>query len=330
MAEIIPGIHWFQMPLPMEESTLGHVNTYLIRGDNGYLLVDSGWNTEESFRNLEKQLHEIGADIREISRILVTHIHPDHYGGAGRIKRFSGSEILLHEIEKGFIEPRYVTMDELLGQTDHWLGINGVPADTIAGLRDATIGLVQFIAPVFPDVTLHGGEIIATGTFTFKVIWTPGHSSGHICLYEPDKKILISGDHILPTITPNISRHPQSIGNPLGDYIDSLNDMKKLDVSLVLPGHEQPFSQFQSRVEEIIRHHEQRTGEIMKAVKGEPKTAYRIALEVIWGDGASWQDLPGFHKRMAIFETLAHLELMVAKGQIEKLSDDGIISYRQN
>ena len=88
------------------------------------------------------------------------------------------------------------------------------------------MGLERYVVPTYPDITLHDGETITTGLFTFKVIWTPGHSSGHICLYEPEKKIFLSGDHILPTITPNVSVHPQAIENPLGRYFDSLNELK--------------------------------------------------------------------------------------------------------
>jgi len=313
----------------MPDSTLAHVNTYLIQGDNGYLLVDTAWNTDEAFDSLQKQLAEIGADIRDISQILVTHVHPDHYGMAGRIKQLSGAELALHDIEKGFIESRYINMDELLEQTAHWLGINGAPPDDTADMRNATLGLKQYIVPTYPDVTLHGGETMATGMFTFQVLWTPGHSSGHVCLYEPERKVLISGDHILPTITPNVSKHPQSIDNPLGKYLDSLDDLKKLDVELILPGHEKPFTQLRPRIDELIQHHEERILEILATLEGEPKTAYQIARGITWGIADSWQKIPLFHRRMAIFETLAHLELMTMNGQIGQISKDSIIYYRQ-
>ena len=102
MTEVTPGIYWIKMPIGMADSTLEHVNIYLIEGNSGYLLVDTGWNTKESFDTLRKNLDEIGVDIKDISRILVTHVHPDHYGMAGRIRQISGAPIMLHEIEKGF------------------------------------------------------------------------------------------------------------------------------------------------------------------------------------------------------------------------------------
>jgi glyoxylase-like metal-dependent hydrolase (beta-lactamase superfamily II) len=177
MTEVTPGIHWLKLPIGMEDSTLTHINVYLIKGTGGFLLVDSGWNTDESFSTLKNGLAEIGADFKDISQIVITHVHPDHYGMAGRIKKLSGATIAMHHIEKEFIQPRYVSMEELLHQTDRMLVANGVPHDEMTELRDATVGLEQYTVPTPPDKTLHGGETISTGMFTFRVVWTPGHSS---------------------------------------------------------------------------------------------------------------------------------------------------------
>lgn len=329
MTEITSGIHWLKLPIPMLDITTDYVNAYLIEGDKGYLLVDSGWNTEETLHSLQKQLAEIGADIKDIAQILITHIHPDHYGLAGRLKRSSGAVITLHDIEKGFIDSRYVHMDGLLEETAQWLGINGVPLDELADIRNATMGLEHLVVPTEPDATLHGGETISTGRFTFQVLWTPGHSEGHICLYEPNKKILISGDHILPKITPHIGSHPQSLENTLGKYLHSLNDLRQLDAEIILPGHENPFTGLKTRIDELIKHHEGRKLEILATLKGTAKTTYQIAREITWGSGAGWQDMPFLHKRLAISETLAHLELMTINGQIARFPRDSIIYYQQ-
>jgi glyoxylase-like metal-dependent hydrolase (beta-lactamase superfamily II) len=329
MPEIVPGIHWIKMPISLEESTLSHVNVYLIESDKGYLLVDSGWNTDKSFATLHNYLLKIGAVFEDIKQIVVTHVHPDHYGMAGRIKKLSGATIAMHHLEKGFIRSRYVSMEELLYQTDRMLIANGVPRDFADKLRDATLGLENYIVPTLPDITLHDGEIIRTGKFTFRVIWTPGHSSGHICLYEPEAKILLSGDHILPKITPNISFNPQSIENPLGRYLKSLREIRQLDIRLTLPGHDRPFTRLVPRIDEIIRHHDRRNAEILEVMGDGTRTAYQIAQRISWGDNSDWQDLPPFHQRMAIFETLAHLEMMAAADRVDKLPRRGIIHYAQ-
>jgi glyoxylase-like metal-dependent hydrolase (beta-lactamase superfamily II) len=329
MPEIIPGIHWIKMPIPLEESTLKHINVYLIEGDKGWLLVDTGWNTDRSFSTLHNYLIKIGAGFEAIRQIVVTHVHPDHYGMAGRLKKLSGATIAMHHIEKDFIAPRYISMDELLMQTDRLLIASGVPRRIAENLRDATRGLEQYIIPIPPDIALHDGETITTGRFTFRVIWTPGHSSGHICLYEPEQKILFSGDHILPKITPNISLNPQSIENPLGRYLKSLQEIRELDVKLTLPGHDRPFTRLTPRIDEIIRHHGQRNMEILAAIGFRTRNPYQIAQMISWGDNNDWQDLPHFHQRMAIFETLAHLEMMAAEDRVDKLTRRGIIYYGQ-
>jgi glyoxylase-like metal-dependent hydrolase (beta-lactamase superfamily II) len=329
MTEVFPGIHWIKSPITFEKSTLAHINTYLIRGDEGYLLVDAGWNTDASFATLHNYLVKTGLNFADISQILVTHVHPDHYGMAGRIKQLSGATIAMHHIEKDFIEPRYVSMEELLHQTDRLLVTNGVPERDMTAMRDATVGLENYIVPTPPDILLREGDTVTTGEFTFRVIWTPGHSSGHVCLYEPEKKVLLSGDHILPKITPNIGVNPQSIENPLGRYIKSLEEIKQLDIKLTLPGHDRPFTRTVPRIDEIIRHHNYRNQQILDTIVSSPRTAYHIALHITWSDNTQWQDLPPFHQRMAIFETLAHLEMMAAEGRVDKLPREGIIYYRQ-
>jgi glyoxylase-like metal-dependent hydrolase (beta-lactamase superfamily II) len=327
MTEVSPGVYWFKMPSTMDGS--GHVNIYLARGREGFLLVDAGWNTPESFEALSRGMQEIGADVRDISQIVCTHVHPDHYGMAGRIKKLSGATLAMHHLEAGFITPRYVTMEELLHETDQMLAANGVPEEETDRLRDATVDLVPLVVPTPPDITLHDGETVSTGIFNFRVVWTPGHSSGHICLYEPEKKLLFSGDHILPKITPNISVHPQSIENPLGRYLKSLKETRRLNVELTLPGHDEPFTRLIPRIDQILRHHEERNREMMAMLNAGPRTAFQIAQEVRWGTWTKWTELPAFHQRMAIFETLAHLEMMAANRQLDRLPRDGVNYYRK-
>ena len=329
MTEIVPGIHWLKLPITLENAGVTHINVYLIKGNKGYLLVDSGWNTDDSFTTFHNYLVKNGIGFQDIKQIVVTHVHPDHYGMAGRIKKLSGATIAIHHIEKDFIEPRYVAMEELLLKTGRMLTANGTPEKEMVVLRDASLDVEKYIVPTMPDRLLHEGDSITTGIFTFRVIWTPGHSSGHICLYEPDKKILLSGDHILPKITPNISVNPQSIENPLGRYLESLKYLRQLDVSLTLPGHDQPFKNLKERIDEIIHHHGQRNLEILRAIVLRPKTAYQIAKEITWGENSGLKDLPPFHRRMTVFETLAHLEMMAAESRVDKLPRKGVNYYAQ-
>lgn len=331
MTEIISGVYQIKTPLPSKDILFGYVNAYAIRGENGYLLVDAGLNTEEAFNSLERQLAEIGSDAEDISQIVVTHIHPDHYGLAGRLKQISGAKIAMHRLEKKLIDSRYVHMNALLRQIADWLHTNGVPDEILPELQAASVGMAKFVVPAMPDTILHGGETISNGLFSFEVLWTAGHSPGHISLYEPNRKILISGDHILPTITPNIGLHPQSGDNPLDDYLDALNAVKKLDIKIVLPGHENPFTGLKSRVDELFQHHTQRKSEIMRSINTKPKTACQIATEIPWMldmGGARWEDLTPRDKRLAVLETIAHLESLRVERKISKVSNDGVIYYQ--
>lgn len=331
MTEVAPGIFLLRIPIP--EENLKYINAYLVRGDSGHLLVDTGWNTDDAFASLQQQLSEIGMSIKDISRIAVTHIHPDHYGLVGRLKELTAASVCLHRLEQERVTQRYINIDSLLKQMSHWLEVNGTPPDQLPELKMASVPMVKYVAPVMPDCVLKGGETITVGDFNFQVLWTPGHSPGHICLYEPSRSVLLSGDHILPTISPNVGLHPQSSVNPLGDYIASLKRLKRLNVDLVLPGHESPFHGLNRRIDELLRHHEARMQEIMGQIDSTPRSAYDVANRLTWlADigGAGWHMLSPINRRLAILETIAHLELMASEGKIEKLRENGIVHYRRS
>ncbi len=329
MKEIIPGVYQLKIPIP--NNPLENTNIYLVQGDSEYLLIDTGVNTEQALQSLGKQLAEIGVDYKDISRIIATHGHHDHYGLAGRLRQLSQAKISLHYLDKNLLIPRYTNIDEFLRQAEQWFRINGAPANELPFAGTPLAGMRKPSTPVLPDITLQGREIISTGSFNLQVVWTPGHSPGHICLYEPAHKILFAGDHVLPVITPNISLQPQSDANPLGDFINSLNMVKQLDANLVLPAHEHIFTDLQKRVDEIIYHHEQRNLEILETTKNEQKTAYQISTHITWMPtlgGVSFQDLAPMDKRMAVSETLAHLKAMRIEGKVVQVSRDSIIYYQ--
>jgi len=331
MREVAAGI--YQLTLPLVHSPLGSVNIYLVPGNDGYLLIDTGWNISEAFDSLQKQVAEIGAKLEDISQIVITHVHPDHYGLAGRLKQLSQAKIALHYLERDIIETRYVNLERLLQQLAEWLKVNGVPDTELPRLQQTPAITAQFVLITPPDITLSGGETIAWGAFSFQVLWTPGHSPGHISLYEPDKKILFCGDYILPTITPHISLNAFQIGtSPLDSYRHSLAKTKQLEVEIVLPGHEHPFRNLPARIDEILWHHDHRNSEILKAMAATEKTAYEIATEINWmsdKNGVSWHNLSAMDRRLAVLETLSHLESMRLQGKVEKSTKDDVIYYHR-
>ena len=331
MNEIIPGIHQLKIPIP--NNPLEYTNTYLIQGDGEYLLIDAGWNDEAAFQSLQKQLAEIGLAGKDISQIIVTHAHRDHYGLAGRLQQLSQARISLHYREIDLLASRYQNIDDFLHQTEQWFHSHGAPSSELPTAQAALAGMGRPGSHAQPDITLRGGETISAGAFKLQVLWTPGHSPGHVCLYEPNKKILFAGDHVLPVITPNVSLQPQSDLNPLGDFLNSLNVVKQLDVSLVLPAHEQIFTDLPARVEEIIQHHQHRNLEILEAIKAEPKTAHQISTVITWMPGlggARFQDLAPWDKRMAVSETLAHLQAMGNDRLVARSRRNGIFYYHRS
>jgi glyoxylase-like metal-dependent hydrolase (beta-lactamase superfamily II) len=177
---------------------------------------------------------------------------------------------------------------------------------------------------------LEDGDVISNGSFELEVLWTPGHSPGHICLYERHKRFILTGDHVLYDTTPHISFNPQSGDNPLGDYVSSLKKLERLKVHFSFPGHGPVFNALGLRIEKILQHHEQRKEAIMRSLHSGLKKAYEIAQQIPWmvdEGGVAFQDLGVWDKRMAVTETIAHLKLLIEEGRVGNVDMDGAFLY---
>jgi glyoxylase-like metal-dependent hydrolase (beta-lactamase superfamily II) len=337
--KIIPGLYQLEIPIP--NNPLGCTNDYLIQvGDlsdwnaqaEGFILIDTGWNSDTAFNSLGRELAAIGATYRDIKQIIVTHAHSDHYGLADRVRQASGAKIALHRRDAELLESRYSMTDESLRQNEEWFRANGVPVSESSLPRMSSGGNKPAAAPPQPDLLLKGGETLTNGSVSLKVIWTPGHSPGHICLYEEERKLLFAGDHVLPVITPNISLATGSDANPLGDFIKSLHALRHLEVTYILPAHENIFSDLAKRVDEILKHHETRNSEIIRALDSRPLTAYEVSHVITWMPefgGVKFDDLLPWDQRAAVSETLAHLRAMDVDGKVTSTRRDGIIYYHR-
>jgi glyoxylase-like metal-dependent hydrolase (beta-lactamase superfamily II) len=324
--EVAPGINLLKVPIP--GNSLGFINAYLVKSGNESMLIDTGWNTDESFNSLTSQLNEIGVSYENLKYIAITHTHPDHYGLVGRLEKFTNAKLVIHELERSLLTSRYTHTEHILDDMQLWLEINGVPDAARPLLQNASMAMLGLVAVALPDIIVRGGEHLKVGDYDFEILWTPGHSPGHICFYERNQQVLFSGDFILPRITPNISMHAKTIGNPLVDYLSSLHQVMKLPAKLILPSHGDPFEDLPKRAREIMEHHEKRMQDILKVFSGKPETAYQIASEIPWSKkGTQWDDLTPLDKRMAITETLAHLELMTARGSLIKDLINGLVWY---
>jgi len=324
--QIMDGL--LQLKVPIPNNPLGWVLPYLIEGHDGWTLVDSGWNVPEAWDALEQQLRDAGVTFDKLRTLLVTHIHPDHYGLAGRVKERSGARVIIHQRERDLIRSRYRDPSQLLATMGDWLIMNGVPKDHMEDLKASAMPVRAYVDPVEPDEVVWGGERIAIGRYEFEVWWTPGHSPGHICFLERGKRFILTGDHVLPTITPNISLHPQQQGNPLGDYIASLQRLEDLDVGQVLPAHEFIFNDLKSRLRSIELHHHERLEEMIAAIGRSQRTAYEVAAKVKWATG-DFSTFSSWMQRAAIGETIAHLDYLVTEGALARFMQEGVQYYKK-
>ncbi|MPZ23455.1 MAG: MBL fold metallo-hydrolase [Dehalococcoidia bacterium] len=307
--------------------TLPYVLPYAVSSNGETLLVDNGWNTDVAHDALQQSLKDHDLSIADVSQLALTHAHPDHFGLTGRVREESGCTVLMHEKEAEFIGSRYLEPDHLVADMKQFMIHHGVPAERSDKMATGSLGMLDKVYATEPDVKLKGGEAIKVGDFDFEVVWTPGHAPGHICLYEPNRKILLSGDHILPTITPNVSIHAQSAENPLGDYMRSLTIVEALDVDHVLPAHEFDIKELKKRITEIRVHHEERLEEMVRCVGEGGSSAFEVAGRVVWATGRL-EEFEPFMQRAAVGETLAHLEYLDELGQVRKeRGEDGIFRW---
>jgi len=325
------GIYRIWIPLSLAPVTdLTHVNAYIFEGSQGWWLLDAGWSRPETFQALQEALKFLKIEFGDINTILLTHCHPDHYGLAGKIKRLSPKvRVALHRKEADLIDARYINYNETEMKQEEQLAIHGVPLAEQKLLASASLNVLEMVDVVKPDLLLTGGEIMRTGVFNLEVIWTPGHSPGHICFYEPQNQFFFSGDHILPNITPNISYHLLSGPDPLGDYLNTFDKLASLPVKEVHPGHEDSFHNLKKRLNEIAEHHQLRENEIYNLITDQARSAFQIAARLQWNvRGLTWEKFSPWYKRMATTEVIAHLQFMEHEGRIRKENDDKYILYR--
>jgi glyoxylase-like metal-dependent hydrolase (beta-lactamase superfamily II) len=314
MTSVIPGVHTITLPMPWE---LESVNVHLIRLDDGFLLIDSGIATEECFEALESALHTRSIQWSDIRILCLTHLHPDHIGLSWKILELSGARLWMHRVEAEYLalisrESRAPFFAEAMLKS-------GVPQDLQTQMDRAMRDIRRQFRPHAPDWLLEGGERIPVHGGSLEVVWTPGHSPGHICLYSPEHKYLISGDHILQFITPNIGWHPGA--DMLAEYLDSLDRLRPFHVELVIPSHGGPFRGHSDRIQQTSDHHAMRCTQIIGHIARQPLTAHGLVGQV-WPRG-----LTPFHHHFAVFEIMAHLEYLERRGRIASQARNGGALY---
>ena len=313
------GIHELRLPIPWEDE---FVNCYLFNKGEVVDLVDCGIQSDDSIALIRRAVAEVGGSGARLRRLVITHIHPDHYGAAGVLAMDPEVEVYLHRLEVPLVHPRYLELEQLIAEVGRWLRTNGAPEGVASSLMNASRSLRDFVTPADPVVQLDGAETLELGRHRVVVHWTPGHSPGHMSLYEPSAGLLFGGDLLLPEISPNIGLHPQSTPNPLDDFIGSMDRMVALQPKVVLPSHGRPFSHLEEHVEKLKAHHERRMTRIEGIIGDREVTGWEVAHQ-LWGRREHIWDT-----RMALQEGLAHLQSMAVAGRLEKHVGRDSITWR--
>ena len=347
VTEVGPNV--LRMQLPISMPGLGHVNCYALQDDRGVAIVDPGMPGPATWKALDDRMRQAGIKAKDIHTIIVTHSHPDHFGSAGRLAEESGAEVVTHSAFRSWWMPHThedaaddvvhdVHPEDLpppremparggprFGGPTPWGGKDYKPPvkrrvmfAMMGGLARSKRMRSGFMPPV-PTNKLKNGDVIKLAGREWFAIHTPGHTLDHLCLHDPEGGLLLSGDHVLPTITPHISGM-NSGRDPLGLFFDSLDRVAQLpDVRLVLPAHGHPFADVAARAEDIKEHHRGRLLRLQQAAKETGPTtveefSHSLFRQERWGS-------------MAESETYAHLEHLRLLGKADRSDVDGVLIY---
>ncbi len=319
---IADGIDWLRMPLPF---ALEHINLWMLRDDDGFAIVDTGVSSDKS-RDIWCNAISNTALGDELTRVIVTHLHPDHVGLAGWLCDE-------HDVELWMTRNEYLLCRILVADTGKPAPDEGVRFYRAAGFEESQLARYQDLFGMFGRVVsplpeayhrIQDGDTLSIGGEAWDIIVGRGHSPEHACLYNADRNIVISGDQILPTISSNVSVYPtEPYANPLGEWLDSLRMLKDRlpDDVLVLPAHGQPFRGAHQRLDALIQEHEEGLEKILTMLD-EPKRALDV-FGALFKARISESNLI-----MATGESVAHLNYLVATGDISYDTDsDGVIHY---
>ncbi len=313
----------FRIPLPLPNDGLRAVNVYAITDGDGVVLVDSGWALPDSLEQLERGLAELGAGLADISRILVTHVHRDHYTQALTIRDKVGTTVALGADEQP-------TLDVILAGPGavfdgHRAQLLRHGADELAELIGRAGAEPSSWA--YPDTWLQPAEQVVLGSRTLDSLPTPGHTRGHVVFVDAAADLLFAGDHVLPSITPSIAVEPNPSRLALRDYLDSLRLVRSMPDRMLLPAHGAVAPSAHDRIDELLTHHDTRLADTLAAVH-EGATVYDVARVLRWTRrGRAFSELDPYNQMLAVGESAAHLDLLVHTGRLHCREVDGVSRY---
>jgi glyoxylase-like metal-dependent hydrolase (beta-lactamase superfamily II) len=315
-----------RVALPIGVNAVDSVNMHILADGDSVTLVDCGvWRPDlpdGGLRAVEAGLESAGYALGDVTRIVVTHAHIDHYGLAGRLMEVTGAELTMHAFTDLDCE-KYRHPDTARARRRDTYADHGVSEAERTDLADHLTRWLPYLHSVAEaSVRLRGGEELVIGGDRWEVLHTPGHSLGHVCLWSPSRGVLLSGDHLLPGITPPVSFERGFDADPLRSYLASLRLIADLRPTVVLPGHGRPFGDAAGRIEAILRNKLRRLETIRRAVRDRPSTVTELADRLIAKAVLAHQ------RQLAISETLAHIAYLRWSGVVERRTrPDGVYEW---
>lgn len=321
LTKISDEIYQLRLPLPF---ALNHVNAYLLKAESGWTIVDCGINWEKGRQTWQYAFDELGFSGADIEQIVLTHVHPDHFGLAGwlyQLAQSAGRDIQIKTSQREIEQAQAVWGDTRI-EFQYWLRDNGMPNEMSDDVDHSMGKTYEMTLPHAPAlIALELNQPLKMGERLFKPIIAPGHSDGHLLFYDEADKLLLSGDHVLMKITPNIGLWENTDPNPLGAFMSSLRDLSGLEVSRALPGHRNIVEDWSGRIAELLLHHEHRLNLVLEKVAKGARTPYQVANRIF-----NTERFTTHEWRFAIAETLAHLEYLRVEGKIKQADDEQAFS----
>ena len=308
MDELGDGIRRVTLPLPTRP---GHVHAYLLPGEDGWTLVDTGVGLPDAKEAWAAELEQAGG---RVATIFVTHFHPDHVGAAADLHELTGAPVVQGTLDYAQCELVWgnpAWSERLLD----WFRLHGAPDDVTNELVGQSSVYRPFIRYQRDPILVEAGEQVDG----WELIAAPGHADGQLCLLRDG--VLVAADHLLGRITPTVGLWPASRAEPLGDYLAALDRTIELAPRIALPGHGDPIDDPAGRARELQEHHRVRLAEAVAALGAEPQTGYELSFALF---GA---ELPAAGRRFAIAETLSHLERLIHEDAARRHEADGAVTY---
>ncbi len=321
------GIFRIPIPIPFRQAG-GPVNAYVIEEEQGFMLFDTGIGTDQAQAALAEGLARTGHRFEQLSRIVVSHGHVDHFGGASWISKQTGREIpiLIHSAEANKVLASGFELPDMLRRNERFLLRLGVPKAVFEEMlsaisRNDSMGkrLAQ-VQPLVPGTRFQCKHV------TLEVLHMPGHTPGVCCLYEPEYRIFFSADHLLERVSPNPLIELRTDGEPsshkpLVSYFESLDRVRALGIDLVLPGHALPFRKCLEVIDTLSIFYERRQAKLLDALGRQPLTVYEAMREL-------FQSGTAFELFLMISETFGNLDMLEARGKIRRETDGRLIRFR--